>query len=61
MDKDCCVSIETISAQLDVSVGTVHTIIREELKMQKIYAKFVLRVLRVDQKEKRCHESREMV
>ena len=25
MDKDCRVSIETISAQFDVSVGTVHT------------------------------------
>ena len=43
MDKDRCVSIETISAQFDVSVGTVHTIIREELKMQKICAKFVPR------------------
>ena len=36
MDKDRRVSIETISAQFDVSVGAVHTIIREELKMQKI-------------------------
>ena len=31
MDKDRCVSIETISAQFDVSVGTVHTIICERL------------------------------
>ena len=46
MDKDRCVSIETISVQFDVSVGTVHTIIREELKMRKICAKFVPRVLR---------------
>ena len=61
MDKDRCVSIETISAQFDVSVGTVHTIIREELKMQKICAKFVPRVLREDQKGRRCHDSREMV
>ena len=61
MDKDRCVSIETISAQFDVSVGTVHTIIREELKMQKICAKFVQRVLREDQKERHCHDSREMV
>ena len=61
MDKDRCVSIETISAQFDVSVGTVHTIIREELKMWKICAKFVPRVLREDQKERRCHDSREMV
>ena len=60
MDKDCCVSIETISAQFDVNVGTVHTIICEKLKMQKICAKFVPRVLREDQKERR-HDSREMV
>ena len=60
MDKDCRVSIETISAQFDVSVGTVHTIIRKELKMQKVCAKLVPRVLREDQKE-RCHDSREMV
>ena len=50
MDKNRRVSIETISAQFDVSVGTVHTIIREELKMQKILAKFIPRVLREDQK-----------
>ena len=60
MDKDRRMSIETISAQFDVSVGTVHTIIREELKMRKIYAKLVPRVLR-DQKERRCHDSSEMV
>ena len=45
MDKDCRVSIETISSQFDVSVGTVHRIIREELKMRKICTKFVPRVL----------------
>ena len=61
MDKDYRVSIETISAQFDVSVGTVHTIIREELKMRIICAKFVPRVLSEDQKERRCHDSREMV
>ena len=61
MDKELRVSIETISAQFDVSVGTVHTVIREELKMQKICTKFVPRVLRENQKERRCHDSREMV
>ena len=60
MDKDCHVSIETISAQFDVSVGTVHTIICDELKMWKICAKFVQRVLREDQKE-RHHGRRLMV
>ena len=61
MAKDRRVSVETISAQFDVCVGTVHTIIREELKMRKICAKFVPRVLREDQKERHCHDSREMV
>ena len=61
MDKDCRVSIGTISAQFDVSVGTVQSINREELEMRKICAKFVPSVLREDQKERRCHDSREMV
>ena len=48
-------------AQFDVSVGTVLTVIREELKMRKIYVKLVPRVLREDQKERRCHDRRKMV
>ena len=36
MDKDLRVSIETISTQFDVSVGTVHIVIREELKMRSL-------------------------
>ena len=42
-------------------MGTVHTIICEELKIRKICAKFVPRVLREDKKERRCHDSSEMV
>ena len=61
MDKDRRVSIETISVQFDVSVGTVCTIICEELKMRKICTKFVPRVLREDQKKRCCHDSMEMV
>ena len=61
MDKNRRVSIETISAQFDVNVGTVHKIIREELKMRKICAKFVPRVLREDPKGRHFHDSREMV
>ena len=61
MDKDCHVSTESISAQFDINVGTVHTIIHKELKLWKICAKFVPRVLREDQKERCCHDSKEMV
>ena len=61
MNRDRRVSIETLSTQFNVSVGAVHIIIREELKMRKICAKFVLRVLREDQRERRCNDSKEMV
>ena len=61
MDKDHHMSIETITAQFYVSVRTVHTITHKELKMRKICLKFVLRVLREDQKERRCHDSGKMV
>ena len=61
MDQDHRASIETITAQFDVSVGTVYTIIHEELKMRRICTKFVPRVPREEQKERRCHDSREMV
>ena len=61
MDKNRRVSIRTISALFDISLGTVHTIIREELKMRKICARFIPRVLREDQKERHCHDSKEMV
>ena len=61
MNRDRRVSIETLSAQFNVSVGAVHIIIREELKMRKIYMKFVPRVLREDQRERRCNDSKEMV
>ena len=39
MDKYSRVSIEAIRAQFDGRVGTVHTIIREDLKMPKICPK----------------------
>ena len=61
MNRDRRVFIETLSAQFNVSVGAVHIIIREELKMRKICAKFVPRVLREDQRERRCNDSKEMV
>ena len=61
IDKDRHVSIAAISAQFDVSVWTVHTIIREQLKTRNICAKFVPKLLREDQKERRCYDSREMV
>ena len=61
MDKDHRVSIEKISVQFDVSLGTVHTIIHAEVRMWKICAKFVPRVLREDQKERCYHDSRKMV
>jgi len=55
MDEDRRVSIETISEQFEVSVGTVHKIIHDELNMRKICAKFVPRVLSDEQKERQTN------
>ena len=44
-----------------MSVWELYTIICKELKMQKICAKSASRLLREDQKERRCRDSREMV
>ena len=44
MDKDRRVSIETTIAQFDVTVGSVPTIVHEELKMRKICERFIPRV-----------------
>ena len=62
MDEDRRVSIDTISTQFDVNMGTVHTIIHEKLKMRKICAKFFcfLWVLGDDQEERRHNGSREL-
>ena len=61
MDKYRHVSIGIITSQFDVIVGTVHTIIREELKMRRFLRQVFPRVLREAQKVRRCHDSREMV
>ena len=61
MNRDRRVSIETLSTQFNVSVGAVHIIIREELKMRKICTKFVPRVLREDRRKRRCNDSKEIV
>ena len=60
MDKDRCVSIETISAQFDVSAGTVHNYSRGNEDAEDL-REFFPGMLREDQKERRCYDSREMV
>ena len=61
MDQDSRVSMETISEQYGVSVGTVHNIIHGELNMRKIGVKFVPSVVNDEQKERCVSDSREMV
>ena len=60
MDKDRRVSIETIRAQFDVSEGTVQLFARNWSSGRFPWSVFP-RVLREDQKQKRCHDSRNMV
>ena len=60
MDKDCRVSIETIRAQFDVSVGTVHNY-SGGTEDTEDWCKVYPRVPREHQIERCCHGSREMI
>ena len=59
MDKDRRVSIETISAQFDVSVGTVHNYLRGTEDSEDLCEVCLKGALRRSEK-RRCHDSREM-
>ena len=60
MDKRRRVSIVTISALFDVCGNCTHNYSRGTEDAEDL-AKFFPRVLREDQKERRCHDSRETV
>ena len=53
VDNDPNVSVREISSDLDVSIGTVHKVLHEELGLRKISARWVPHVLTPEQKKNR--------
>lgn len=61
LDADRRSTIALISEETGLSVGTVHTIVTEDLAMRKVCAKMVPKVLSEEQKQSRVEISQEIV
>ena len=49
--NDCCVTVREIAVEVGISTGSVHSILTEGLRMQRVSAKFVPKLLMEVQKE----------
>lgn len=56
---DCRLTVRDIALQVRVSVGSVHKIIREDLKLKKIAARFVPKLLTDEQRVRRVQVCRD--
>ena len=59
--EDGRISSKSIAEQLDISRKRVGSIIREDLDIRKISAKWVLKCLNADQKRQRCQSSEQVL
>jgi len=59
--EDRRISPKTIAEQLGISRERVGSIIREELDMRKLSAKWVPKCLNADQKRQRCQSSEQLL
>jgi len=59
--EDCRISAKSIAEQLGISREQVGSIIHEDLDMQKLSTKWVLKCLNADKKCQRCHSSEELL
>ena len=61
VDNDPNVSVREISSDLDVSIGTIHKVLHEELGLRKISARWVPHVLTPEQKKNRVSCARQLL
>ncbi|KAF2361578.1 hypothetical protein FHG87_007660 [Trinorchestia longiramus] len=54
--EDHRVSVEDIVSNVDISMGSAHTILYEDLKRRKVSSKWIPRILTVDNKVLRAVE-----
>jgi len=59
--EDCRISAKSRSEQLGISRERVGSIIREDLDMRKLSAKWVPKCLNADQKRRRCQSSKKLL
>ena len=61
VDNDPNVSVREISSDLDVSIGTVHKVLHEELGLRKISARWVPHILTAEQKRRRFNCAKQLL
>ncbi|XP_064111478.1 protein GVQW3-like [Macrobrachium nipponense] len=49
--QDCQISVRMLSEALGISIGTVETVLTEDLKLHKVCAKFMPKILSDDQRQ----------
>jgi len=59
--EDRQISVKSIAEQLDISCERIGSIIRENLDMRKLSAKWVPKCLKADQKRQRCQLSEQLL
>ena len=61
LDKDRRITVREVSQRVDCSVGTVHTIIHENLNMRRLCARWIPKMLSECQKAQRVESCRHFV
>ena len=61
LDKDRRITVREVSQRVDCSVGTVHTIIHDNLNMRRLCARWILKMLSECQKTQRVESCRRFV
>ena len=59
--EDCRLTVQEIVAEVGISIGSVHSILTEDLDLRRVSPKFVLKLLTEQQKELRKEISEDML
>ena len=59
--EDRCLTVQEIVAEVGISTSSVYSILTEDLNLQKVFAKFVPKLLTEQQKELQKEISRDML
>ena len=59
--EDRRITVRELADEVDISIGSVHSLLREDLALRRVAAKFVPRLLTTEQKQLRLEVSQDML
>jgi histone-lysine N-methyltransferase SETMAR len=59
--EDRRITVRELANEIGVSIGSVHSILTEELGMRRVSAKFVPKLLTMEQKQRRLEIAQDML